>query len=724
MAISSKKAPTSKKKSIKKTSVNQSKKTISKKVDIKKPKHTDIINKKDTSKKTAIKKSNLKKLEKDNKLRKINAKEIKSLISQGCTAVNWDNVLLCNVDISRIKDVNFLGKVCISNLNGYLRYHKDVDIFASIRRATLIDVSINGNVYINNVGAFISNYIIEDNVIIENVGTIYTKGETYFGNRTEVSTIIEGGGRSVRICNRLDSHTAYLIAMYREKTLMREKINDIIDKYTEQKYNTVGLIKNNAKIISARLIRNTHIDSFTTIENSDEITNATIISTEECPSYIGSAVIIKDSIILKGAYITDDVIISKSFVGEGVKLSKQFSCEDSLLFANCEGQHGEIYSIFASPYTVTHHKATLLIASYFSFFNAGSGTNQSNHMYKLGPCHHGFVERGGKTGSNSYILWPSRIGSFTTVIGSHYDNIDSSEFPFSYLLEYSNHKTILIPALNLFGLGICRDEVKWQDRDRRKGNKKDFVIFDVFSPYTVSKMLKAENLLFTFIKENISIGDVEPYFTYNKMYIKKSSLSKYMGLYTLAIDIYLHNTLLNKIKDCESFDEILSLLKVDNTEEFYSEWVDIAGLITPKNKVDNIIWALENNEINDIKELSNAWAKLYDLYRDDEWAWVVKMFKKRQMINFNTITNTQLRGVLENHHSYLKEASAIFENDVRKEFAIGKQVSFGVDDPLVRQDDFDAVRGTIDDNAFVIKYRKSIEEKMENIKNIISIINI
>ena len=49
--------------------------------------------------------------------------------------------------------------------------------------------------------------------------------------------------------------------------------------------------------------------------------------------------------------------------------------------------------------------------------NAGSGSNQSNHMYKLGPIHQGTLERGAKTTSDSYILWPARVGAFSLVMG-------------------------------------------------------------------------------------------------------------------------------------------------------------------------------------------------------------------------------------------------------------------------------------------------------------------
>lgn len=668
--------------------------------------------------KTARKKSSLKNDRTESKLRNLRKDEIKKLISQGCESEKWESVYIKNVDISRIKDVIFIGTVKIKNLNGYVEYHKGVKLPASIFRATLMNTSIDGNVYIDNVGRFISNYHIEDGVVIENVGAIYMDGESCFGNGESASPVIEGGGRSVRMYNRLDSHTAYITAMYREKTKMREKIDALIDDYIEKKRSEKGQIKNSAQIINARVIRNSHIDPYATIENTEEINESTIISTEECPSYIGTGVIIDKSIVLKGAYIVDSALIKKSFVGEGVKLSRQFSCEDSLLFANCEGQHGEMFSIFAAPYTVTHHKATLLIASYFSFFNAGSGTNQSNHMYKLGPCHQGFMERGCKTGSNSYILWPSHIGAFSTVLGAHYDNVDASDFPFSYLLEQGDHKTRIIPALNLFGVGLCRDEVKWKARDRRKGNKKDFIIYDVFTPYTASKMITAEKTLSNLMKEHISIGDTESFLVYQKMLIKKLSLEKYASRYSLAIDIYMHDIFLEKIKNCENFDEMRKTLVLPSGETF-SEWVDIAGLIAAKKRIFDLVKDIEDERIKTVRELSEAWKQIYESYKDDEWNWIYSMFRKRHLVNLAIANKKQIIAILKKNIMFIKEASEIFEHDVRKEFSMKKQVGFGIDDCLARQDDFNAVRGTVDTNSFVISYRDGVKEKIMSIENLI-----
>ncbi|CRF34008.1 hypothetical protein BRSU_1813 [Brachyspira suanatina] len=653
----------------------------------------------------------------DKDFRNLTNEEINFLKSQGCSSQSWEKILIKNVDLSRIKDVQFHGKIKINALNGMVKYHKKVKLLASINRATLINVYINGNVYINNVGRFIENYKIEKGVIIENAGSIYMEGKSSFGNAVETSPIMEGNGRSVKIFYRLNSHIAYLVAMYRHEKVMREKINAMIDEYAKQKTRRFGKIKKYAKIINARLIKNSLIDPYATIENTDEINNTTVISTKECPSYIGTSVILTDSIVLKGAHIVDGTVIKKAFIGEGVKLGRQFSCEDSLLFANCEGEHGEMFSIFAGPYTVTHHKATLLIASHFSFFNAGSGTNQSNHMYKLGPYHHGFMERGCKTGSNSYILWPSHIGAFSTVIGAHYDNVDTSDFPFSYITEHGYHQTRLIPALNLFGVGLSRDENKWRDRDRRKGDKKDLIIFNVFSPYTVSKMIKSEKILDEIKKEsNNNNGD---FLTYKNMIIKISSLDKYSKRYSIAIDLYLHNKILSYIENSKNIDEIIKNLQYDENNIF-EKWVDIGGLICAKQRIDNIIKDLENDKINDVKSLTERFEDIYNLYSEDEKSWVMDTVKSRY--NINTINNETIKKLLNNHKSLLEEAYNIFYKDVEKEYDASKMVSSGIDDKSVMEKDFEAVRGTVNDNTFVIKYKKDMENKIESINNIINIL--
>lgn len=149
-------------------------------------------------------------------------------------------------------------------------------------------------------------------------------------------------------------------------------------------------------------------------------------------------------------------MLRRCFVGEGVVIENGFSAENSLFFANSHLNHGEACAVFAGPYTVSHHRSTLLIAGYFSFFNAGSGANQSNHMYKSGPVHQGVHLRGCKFGSDAYVLLPASTGAFTIVTGRHYNHHDTERMPFSYLVEEAGD-SVLLPAVNIRSCGTARD---------------------------------------------------------------------------------------------------------------------------------------------------------------------------------------------------------------------------------------------------------------------------
>ena len=210
---------------------------------------------------------------------------------------------------------------------------------------------------------------------------------------------------------------------------------------------------------------------------------------------MGDSVIATDFIFSSGSYIADAAKLVRCFVGQACHVSHNFSAHDTLMFANCSFENGEACSVFAGPYTVSMHKSSLLIAGMFSFLNAGSGSNQSNHMYKLGPIHQGIIERGSKTTSDSYILWPAKVGAFSLVMGRHYRHSDTTDLPFSYLIEKSD-ETYLIPGVNLRSVGTIRDVKKWPKRDKRQDAAQlDCINYNLLSPYTIEKMIRGRNQL-------------------------------------------------------------------------------------------------------------------------------------------------------------------------------------------------------------------------------------
>ncbi|MCZ9886032.1 DUF4954 family protein [Brachyspira hyodysenteriae] len=212
---------------------------------------------------------------------------------------------------------------------------------------------------------------------------------------------------------------------------------------------------------------------------------------------------------------------------------------------------------------------------------------------------------------------------------------------------------------------------------------------------------------------------MEIFLTYKNMIIKISSLDKYSKRYSIAIDLYLHNKILSYIENSKNIDEIIKNLNYDENSIF-EKWVDIGGLICAKQRIDNIIKDLENDKISDVKSLTERFEDIYNLYSEDEKSWVMNTIKSRY--NIKDIDKETIKKLLINHISLLEEAYNIFYKDVEKEYDASKMVSSGIDDKSVMEKDFEAVRGTVNDNTFVIKYKKDMENKIESINNIINIL--
>ena len=135
-----------------------------------------------------------------------------------------------------------------------------------------------------------------------------------------------------------------------------------------------------------------------------------------------------------GSSVINSVKIQDCFVGEACQLSNGFTASASVFFANSYMSNGEACAAFCGPFTASHHKSSLLIGGMFSFYNAGSATNFSNHAYKMGPMHWGILERGSKTASGAYLLMPATLGSFSVCFGKLMHHPNTRNLPFAYLI--------------------------------------------------------------------------------------------------------------------------------------------------------------------------------------------------------------------------------------------------------------------------------------------------
>ncbi len=602
--------------------------------------------------------------------RSLKPEEIERLEKSGNTSGHWSGVRVAEgASVEKIRNADFSGDVCL-----------------------------DANVTIH--GAFLNNVSIGANSVIKNCGTIACLGETAFGNGHRINVLNEGGGRELKMTAKTSAQTAYLTVLYRHRPGLISALHRLADTVAGTCTDTQVSIGANCRLQNCPSIINVRVGDYAKIDGPLRLKNGTIESSQKAPTVIGAGVIAEDFIIQQGAHVTDGAMVYASLVGEGVRLGRQFSADNSVFFANSEGLHSEACSLFAGPYSVTHHRSTLLIASMTSFFNAGSGTNQSNHMYKLGPLHQGILERGCKTGSFAYLRFPVRIGPFTALIGRHTANFDTSDFPFSYIIEDQGHSALL-PGVNCFTVGTLRDGEKWPDRDRRPpGNHLDLIIFDVLSPFTAQKMIRARKILLDLYAR----ADTEKEFvTHNGITIKRLLLKTGSRYYQMALDRYFGDSIIRRFEAAKTSD-IAAVLKFDDHGVAGNDaWLDICGLLAVQSRVNALCETIERGRVNTMDDLQQELRKIHAAYAADAWNWIVANFETVYHIPLTAISRGDLKNFLETwKKSSLKGWHMVYE-DARKEFEGGVRISFGIDGAGDR--DFEAVRGAFESSPIAKKLR-------------------
>jgi hypothetical protein len=643
--------------------------------------------------------------------RKLTEAEVLHLQNQSCLADDWSKVTVAaDFVTTHVHHTRFSGEVSLGVFDTEFMLPGGIRKHSGLRHVTLHNVSVGNNCCIENIQNYIANYDIGDDTFIVNVDLILVDGVTTFGNGVEASVLNETGGRGVPINDKLSAHQAYLLALYRHRPELIKRMKALTDYYANKHASDRGTIGTHVTICNAGSIRNVRVGNCCSISGACRLINGSINSNREAPVHIGHGVICDDFIISSGTHVDEGVVLSRCFVGQACKLGHNYSASDSLFFSNCQGENGEACAIFAGPFTVTHHKSTLLIAGMFSFMNAGSGSNQSNHMYKLGPIHQGTLERGAKTTSDSYILWPARVGAFSLVMGRHVTHSDTTNLPFSYLIE-QNNTTYLVPGVNLRSVGTIRDAQKWPKRDGRTDpNKLDFINYNLLSPYTVQKMLKGRTLLKNLQQAS---GELSDLYSYHSAKIKNSSLVKGIRFYETAIHKFLGNSIIKRLEGMtfRSDDDIRARLLPD-TEIGRGEWVDISGLIAPKSEIDALTDAIENGSIDRLKEMNAAFERMHAAYYTYEWTWAYGQLEAFYGYSPETITATQVCHIVELWKEAVIGLDKLIYEDAKKEFSMASMTGFGADGTrLEKEQDFEQVRGDFESNPFVTAVLSHIEAK-------------
>jgi uncharacterized protein DUF4954/uncharacterized protein DUF6819 len=631
--------------------------------------------------------------------RALAADEVAALEANGCRADDWSAV--------EVRDgfrPEFVARCTFSGGKVRLGVFTDRVAFpggsmpGGVYDCHIHNSSIACGSLVRNVGT-LANYDVEPGVLIDGCGLITVDGETSFGNGVEIDVFNEGGGRELRMFERLSAQIAYLGACYRHRPKLVAALDRIAVDFAESRKSDRGTIGVGARVRNCATIKNVRIGEAANVDGAMQLEDGAICSCKAAPTTVGAGVIAKRFIIGTGSKVDGRAIVTDSFIGQACQIGRKFSAEACAFFANGQGFHGEAVSLLGGPYTVTHHKSTLLIACMLSFYNAGSGTNQSNHMYKLGPVHQGILERGSKTGSFSYLLWPARVGAFTAVMGKHYTNFDSRDLPFSYVTE-EKEGSVLSPAVNLFTVGTKRDGDKWPSRDGRTDpDMLDLIHFPVFSPLTVGRCM---NGLAVLTQLYADAPRERQYVSYGGIKIKRLLCRTGKKQYTVAIQTYLGGKLADRLESGASL--------APSGTDGAGDWVDVLGMLAPQSCIESLCDDIERGEVADLAALEARLRTIHAGYDEYEWNWVCQAWSTFSGKTPAEMTDDERNAAVAAWQKAAVKLNNMILGDAAKEFDDQTRLGFGIDgDESVRDADFEAVRGAHSEDKFVRQIRQESE---------------
>ena len=595
-----------------------------------------------------------------NDYRPLTSEEIEVLKSNDCWAEDWTSV-----NVSENFKPNFMHRVMLYGEVNIGGFDKNVEVsqgfvkHSGINNATLRNVTVGDDCLIENVGNFINNYTIGDDCYISNISTMETTEGATYGEGNLVSVLNEVGEGNVILFSDLNSQlAAFMVKHFSDKEL-KEKIRLLIKSDIDPKMPERGQIGNNVKIINTKEITNCVINDFCEVNGASRLSDCTLLGSIHGNVYIGTGVIAENSIIAEGSSVINSVKIQDCFIGETCQLSNGFTASASVFFANSYMSNGEACAAFCGPFTASHHKSSLLIGGMFSFYNAGSATNFSNHAYKMGPMHWGILERGSKTASGAYLLMPATLGTYSVCFGKLMHHPDTRNLPFAYLIA-DGDKMFLIPGRNITTVGLYRDIKKWPKRDlRAPENRKSIVNLDWLSPFSVGEVLKGKKIL-----ENLRkvTGDNVSQYLYHEYIIPATSLHKGIKYYDIALRIYMGAVLKRVLKRDPS-------ITPPSTQIGLGDWDDLSGLLLPVSEEERIINDLKDGNIETIQELIERFENIDANYREYQWTWTYKM-----ICDYYGISEITLEDANRIHEDYIKARRswiAEIKKDAEKEFAMG-----------------------------------------------------
>jgi hypothetical protein len=209
-------------------------------------------------------------------------------------------------------------------------------------------------------------------------------------------------------------------------------------------------------------------------------------------------------------------------------------------------------------------------------------------------------------------------------------------------------------------------------------------------------------------------GETTEVYTYQNCNIKNSSLVKGIDLYNIVINKFLGNSLINRLKltEFKTIDEVRKQLNPD-TNKGFGEWIDLSGLIAPKNEIDDLLNTIEKEPVT-LDEIQSRFETMDREYYSYEWTWAKQKLEEYWKKTIEEVTAEDIVNMVESWKTSVVKLDQLIYNDAKKEFDLNSRTGFGVDgNEEQKHQDFESVRGSFESNTFVTEVLNHIKTKTE-----------
>ena len=441
--------------------------------------------------------------------RQLTAQEIEILVRNNNSSDNWNQILVAEqFSAQLVRNCHFFGKVRIGKLEPYYLEFHNLRLTVGLHNSTICSCDIGDNAVIENV-AYLSHYILGNEVVLANIDEMTTTDYAKFGNgilkegedesvRIWLEICNENGGRKVLPFAGMLAGDAWLWSTYREDTGLMQRFIEFTGKILDHRRGYYGMVGDRTVIKSCKIIKDTLIGTDAYLKGANKIKNLTIHSAADAKSQIGEGCELVNGImgygcrVFYGVKAVRFVMASNSSLKYGARLINSYLGDNSTVSC-CEVLNSLIF-----PGHEQHHNNSFLCAALvMGQSNLAAGATIGSNHNSRGADGEIIAGRGFWPGLCVSLKHNSRFACFTLIAKGNYPAEINLRIPFSLLVhEESLNRLRVMPGYwflyNMYALE--RNSGKHADRDLRM-DRIHRIEYDYLAPDSVNEMFEGLEIM-------------------------------------------------------------------------------------------------------------------------------------------------------------------------------------------------------------------------------------